>query len=91
MVKRTGRDPNTPSNQMNKLLTVAAGITVLGAAAYGDRALAGSATAQSQWNREQAVERAKEHVPAGANVTGTQCSERLFDDNNLWTCKVTWN
>ena len=76
---------------MRKLLTVAAGAAVLGAAIYGGRVFAGSATAQSQWNRGQAVERAKEHVPAGATVTGTQCSERLMDDNNLWTCKVTWN
>ena len=76
---------------MRKLLTVAAGVAVLAAGIYGGRGFAGSATAQSQWNRGQAVERAKEHVPAGATVTGTQCSERLMDDNNLWTCKVTWN
>ena len=76
---------------MRKLLTVAVGVAVLGAGAYGGRVFAGSATAQSQWNRGQAVERAKEHVPAEATLTGTQCSERLMDDNNLWTCKVTWN
>ena len=76
---------------MGKLLTVAVGVAVLGAGAYGGRVFAESATAQSQWNRGQAVERAKEHVPTGATVTGTQCSERLMDDNNLWTCKVTWN
>ena len=54
-------------------------------------AFAGSATAQPQRNRRQAVERAKQHAPAGATVTGTECSERLIDDNNLWTCKVAWN
>ena len=76
---------------MRKLLTIAAGVAVLGAGINGGRVVAGSATAQSQWNHGQAVERAKQHVPAGATVTGTQCSERLMDDNNLWTCKVTWN
>ena len=72
---------------MRKLLTVA----VLGAGTYGGRVFAVSATAQSQWNRGQAIERAKEHVPAGVTVIRTQCTERLMDDNSLWTCKVTWN
>tara|TARA_E500000178_G_C16617263_1_gene571713 strand:+ start:188 stop:427 length:240 start_codon:yes stop_codon:yes gene_type:complete len=74
---------------MKKFFAIAA-VAAVGAGGIAP-AVAGSATAQSQWNRGQAVERAKEHVPAGATVTGTQCSERLMDDNNLWTCKVTWN
>ena len=74
---------------MKKFFSIAA-VAALSAGGISP-AFAGSATAQSQWNRGQAVERAKQHVPSGATVTGTQCSERLFDDNNLWTCKVTWN
>ena len=74
---------------MKKFFAIAA-VAAVGAGVIAP-AVAGSATAQSQWNRGQAVERAKDHVPVGATVTGTQCSERLMDDNNLWTCKVTWN
>lgn len=74
---------------MKKLFAIAA-VAAIGAGGITP-AFAGSATAQSQWNRGQAVERAKQQVPAGAKVTDTQCSERLLSDNNLWTCKVTWN
>jgi len=74
---------------MKKLFAIAA-VTAIGAGGVSP-SLAGSAPAQSQWNRGQAAQRTRQHVPAGATVTGIQCSERFLDDNNLWTCKITWN
>lgn len=38
-------------------------------------ALAGSATADSVWDRDNAQQRAMQQVPAGATVTSTRCED----------------
>ena len=53
-------------------------------------AWAGSATAQSIWNSSQAMGRARQRVPAGAEITDRQCTSIDTGRNTVWTCKVSW-
>lgn len=52
-------------------------------------ALAGSATADSVWDRDNAKQRAMQQVPAGATVTSTRCEDfSVGMDNTRYRCTV---
>ena len=55
----------------SRLLLVLAGALALGTA---DAARAGSVTAESIWDRSNAIQRAQSQVPAGATVSRTECT-----------------
>ena len=73
---------------MNKLFAFAV-IAALGAGTALPVS-ASTATAQSIWNSNQAASRARQRVPAGAEVTDRHCSSIDNGRNIIWTCKVTW-
>ena len=73
---------------MTKLVAVAA-IAAL-SIGVAPAAWAGSATAQSIWNSSQAMGRARQRVPAGAEITDRQCTSIDTGRNTVWTCKVSW-
>ena len=83
------REPShTPFHLMTKLIAVAA-IAAL-SVGVAPAAWAGSATAQSIWNSSQAMGRARQRVPAGAEITDRQCTSIDTGRNTVWTCKVSW-
>ena len=88
MVQLFGSHPTSPFHLMTKLIAVAA-ITAL-SLGVAPAAWAGSATAQSIWNSSQAMGRARQRVPAGAEITGRQCTAIDTGRNTVWTCKVSW-
>ncbi len=52
-------------------------------------ALAGSATASSVWDRDNALQRAREQMPAGATVTRERCEEVEVGIGNIrYRCTV---
>ena len=52
---------------------------------------AGSATADSVWDRRNALQRALQQVPAGATVTGQHClTIEVGLDNFRYRCTVEW-
>lgn len=54
-------------------------------------ARAGSATADSVWDRRNALQRALQQVPAGATVTGQHClTIEVGLDNFRYRCTVEW-
>ena len=68
-------------------------LALLGAllALQGPAVWAGSATAESIWDRNNALERAREQVPAGATVTRERCQEiEVGLDNIRYRCSVEW-
>ena len=79
---------HTPFHLMTKLVAVAA----IAALSVGVvlAAWAGSATAQSIWNSSQAMGRARQRVPAGAEITDRQCTAIDTGRNTVRTCKVSW-
>ena len=88
MVQVFGSDPIIPFHLMTNLVAVAA----IAAFSFGvaPAAWAGSATAQSIWNSSQAMGRARQRVPAGAEITERQCTTVDNGRNTVWTCKVSW-
>ena len=83
------REPShTPFHLMTKLIAVAA-IAAL-SVGVAPAAWAGSATAQSIWNSSQAMGRARQRVPAGAEITDRQCRSIANGRTTVWTCKVSW-
>ena len=84
------REPShTLFHLMTKLIAVAA-IAALSVGVAEPAAWAGSATAQSIWNSSQAMGRARQRVPAGAEITDRQCTSIDTGRNTVWTCKVSW-
>ena len=54
-------------------------------------ALAGTAEAESIWDKQNAIQRAMESVPKGAQVTGTSCDTVEVGTGNLrYICRVTY-
>jgi hypothetical protein len=54
-------------------------------------ARAGSATAESIWDRSHALQEAMQQVPAGATVTDQRCQElEVGLDNFRYRCTVEW-
>ena len=52
-------------------------------------AQAGSVTAESIWDRSNAIQRAQSQVPAGATVTRTECTEvNVRTGNYRYICTV---
>lgn len=50
---------------------------------------AGSVTAESVWDRSNAIQRARSQLPAGASVTGTTCTAvNVRDGNDRWICTL---
>ena len=84
------REPSHPPSfhLMTKLIAVGA-IAAL-SLGVAPAAWAGSATAQSIWNSSQAMGRARQRVPAGAEITDRQCTSIDNGRNTVWTCKVSW-
>jgi hypothetical protein len=67
-------------------LLVLAGAALLLA---GPAVLAGSITSSSVWNRENALQRARDQMPAGATVTRERCEEiGVGFDNFRYRCTV---
>ena len=57
----------------------------------GAPAWAGSATAESIWDRAHALEQARQQVPQGAVVTRERCQEiEVGLDNIRYRCSVEW-
>ena len=55
-------------------------------------AQAGSATADSIWDRKNALQRALEAMPAGATVTNQSCETlEVGLDNIRYRCTVWWS
>ncbi|MFY8148051.1 MAG: hypothetical protein ACOVNL_02400 [Prochlorococcaceae cyanobacterium] len=55
-------------------------------------ARAGSETAESVWNEQNALERAQQQVPAGATITGHRCeSFGVGFDNTRYRCTVNYS
>ena len=54
-------------------------------------ALAGSVTAESIWDRDNAIQRATSQIPRGATVTGNSCQEvDLRGGSTRYICTVTY-
>lgn len=54
-------------------------------------ARAGSETAESVWNKENALQRARQQVPVGATITGHRCeSFGVGFDNTRYRCSVQY-
>ena len=82
------REPfRIPFHYMTKLAVAAIAALSVGVA---PAAWVGSATAQSIWNSSQAMGRARQRVPAGAEITDRQCTSIDNGRNTVWTCKVSW-
>jgi hypothetical protein len=63
----------------------------LAAVLTGAPAWAGSATAESIWDRAHALEQARQQVPQGAVVTRERCQEiEVGLDNIRYRCTVEW-
>ena len=70
------------------LLLLAAGLLLAGQAP----ALAGSVTAESIWDRSNAIERATSQIPRGATVTGNSCQEvDMRGGDTRYICTVTYS
>jgi hypothetical protein len=60
-------------------------------AALPPAAQAGSVTAESIWDKGNALQRAQEQVPRGATVTGSRCTEvNVRTGNYRYICTVTY-
>ena len=72
----------------SRALLLAAGLLLVNQAA----ALAGSVTAESIWDRSNAIQRATSQVPKGASVTGSSCQEvSMRGDSTRFICTVTYS
>ncbi|MFQ6537277.1 MULTISPECIES: hypothetical protein [Aphanothece] len=84
MRRSLGR-PASPSSSRPWVLVLAGAALLLPAPAV----LAGSITSSSVWNRENALQRAREQMPAGATVTRERCEEiGVGFDNFRYRCTV---
>lgn len=54
-------------------------------------AQAGSVTAESVWDRSNAIQRARSQLPAGASVTGTRCTDvNVRNGNDRYICTLDY-
>ncbi len=53
--------------------------------------MAGSVTAESIWDENNALERAQEQVPKGRTITGQHCKEFQVRESYRYRCTVTFN
>ncbi|WP_254896097.1 hypothetical protein [Synechococcus sp. HK05] len=59
--------------------------------ACAPQAQAGSITAESMWNKKNAIERAEEQLPANATVTNTHCTVvNVTIGNYRYICTVDY-
>ena len=91
-LRSDGAGVREPSHTPFHLMTKLTGVAAIAALSLGvaPAAWAGSATAQSIWNSSQAMGRARQRVPAGAEITDRQCTPIDTGRNTVWTCKVSW-
>ena len=70
------------------MLLALSGMTVLATAP----ALAGSVTAESIWDKRNALQRAQSQLPVGSTVTRTQCTEvNVRTGNYRYICTVEYS
>ena len=78
--------------QWRRLGALPALIAALGMAIAAAPALAGSVTAQSVWSQQNALSRAKSLLPAGAEISGSQCQTvEVGLDNTRYICTLTYD
>ncbi|WP_115015469.1 hypothetical protein [Synechococcus sp. UW140] len=53
--------------------------------------MAGSVTAESIWDQNNALERAQNQVPKGRTITGQHCTELQVRESYRYRCTVTFN
>jgi hypothetical protein len=88
MVLSLPRAPQLPPRVLLASLVVGLGGLVLLPALP---ARAGSETAESVWDEANALQRAREQVPAGATITGHRCeSFGVGFDNTRYRCTVQY-
>jgi hypothetical protein len=66
------------------------GLLLATAAFSAQPALAGSATADSVWSQQNALQRASQSVPAGIVITQTRCQQFQVRGDFRYRCTVTW-
>ncbi|MCT0226244.1 hypothetical protein [Synechococcus sp. CS-1328] len=68
------------------------GVALIGAVLLSPSpAQAGSATAESVWNKANALQRAMQQMPSGATLTGQRCQEfGVGFDNTRYRCSVQY-
>jgi hypothetical protein len=60
--------------------------------AVAPQAQAGSITAESMWDKQNAIERAQEQLPANATVTNTHCTVvNVTTGNYRYICTVDYS
>ena len=78
--------PGQPTRPLAALTLLTALLALQGPAAW-----AGSATAESIWSRENALDQARQQMPAGATVTREHCQEIEVGLGNIrYRCSVEW-
>ena len=78
--------PSLLHHPRRRLLLVLAGALALGTA---DAARAGSITAESIWDKGNAIQRAQSQMPAGATIDRTECTEvNVRTGNYRYICTV---
>ena len=51
---------------------------------------AGSVTSESIWNRENALQKAKQQVPSERTITGQKCRTIQVRDSDRYRCTITY-
>ena len=77
--------PSSPTPR--RILPLAAGLLL----ALGSQAHAGSITAESIWDKKNAIQRAQQQLPANATVTQTKCTEvNVRTGNYRYICTLDY-
>jgi hypothetical protein len=75
---------------MNQVIGKSAGVLLLLLLAPS-ALVAGSITAESVWDAQDATERAQQQVPQGSTVTDTQCTTIQVRESDRYRCTVFYN
>lgn len=87
------RVPRSPQRPSHRLAWLASSVCLVGSAwLLGSPVLAGSVTADSVWDQNDARQRALEQMPAGSTVTGTRCEViSVGMGNDRYRCTVDYS
>ena len=80
----------TSASVMNQVIGKSAGVLLLLLLAPS-ALVAGSITAESVWDAQDATERAQQQVPQGNTVTDTQCTTIQVRESDRYRCTVFYN